>query len=386
MRITNYSRAFLVFIFCFVSADAFSTPQISVLTHGPGHENYSAFGHSAIRVFDETQGLDNVYNYGVFNYRDPNFIRNFALGRMDYYLEKSVFKSYIRQYMHEGRSTHEQIINLDSAETLRLISGLEENAKEENKYYRYDFMKDNCSSRILDMLIEAAPNIEVYKNLNIDNKSYKRWIDDVYRRQHRYWVTLGVRILLGNRINNIPTSRELSFLPEQLEELLMKSSVRGQPLVTTRSNLSPDNIEFEEMPFYRRPNFVIPVIAFALMLIFLRSKYRRSVFNGVYILLGLLGALILFLWLFTEHKYFSMNWNILWASPLLLALPFLKDTKHHWYKTWLSYSYFLVLVLQFFLKEPFPHEVIPLVFVIWLSLIRFKKFFKSSRSILSWKR
>ncbi len=385
MKITNYTKLFLIGLLWVSSLTLEASPVVSVLTHGPGEELYSAFGHSAIRIRDSMTSTDDVYNYGVFNY-GPGFLKKFVKGETDYYLERQDFERYLLPYQREGRYTHEQFINLDSAETSRLIAALTENAKEENKYYRYDFLRDNCSSRILDVLMDAAPSIEVYKDLNPDEKSFKVLIDEEYRKQHKLWVTLGVRILFGNSVNDVPTSRELSFLPEKLEELLMKSSVRGQPLVVSRLNLSPDNVEFEVMPFYRRPSFVIPLISFILLILFMRTRKSRIVFDIVYIILGLLGVLILGLWIFTVNPIYKGNWNLLWASPLLLALPFLKDRKHHWYKTFLSYSFFFVLVLQLFLKEPFPHEVIPLVFVIWLSLIRFKRFIKSNRKLFSWKR
>lgn len=45
---------------------------ISVITCGPGQEElYSAFGHSALRVYDPQQGIDEAYNYGVFDFDQP---------------------------------------------------------------------------------------------------------------------------------------------------------------------------------------------------------------------------------------------------------------------------------------------------------------------------
>ena len=47
--------------------------KISLLTGSPGAELYSTFGHSAIRIQDEVNGIDELYNYGTFDFRTPNF-------------------------------------------------------------------------------------------------------------------------------------------------------------------------------------------------------------------------------------------------------------------------------------------------------------------------
>src|SRR5690606_8433297 len=55
--------------------------KISMLTCAPGEELYSAFGHTAFRVQDPELGLDQVYNYGTFDFNGPNFYLNFVKGK-----------------------------------------------------------------------------------------------------------------------------------------------------------------------------------------------------------------------------------------------------------------------------------------------------------------
>ena len=47
--------------------------EISIITVGPGNVLFEAFGHSAIRVKDPVLRMDAVYNYGLFDYNQPNF-------------------------------------------------------------------------------------------------------------------------------------------------------------------------------------------------------------------------------------------------------------------------------------------------------------------------
>ena len=55
--------------------------ELSLITCGRGPEEvYSAFGHSAIRVVDPINGIDYAYNYGVFDFSQPNFYLNYTKG------------------------------------------------------------------------------------------------------------------------------------------------------------------------------------------------------------------------------------------------------------------------------------------------------------------
>ena len=42
--------------------------RISLLTCSPGEELYARYGHTAIRVLDETNDIDIVFNYGIFDF------------------------------------------------------------------------------------------------------------------------------------------------------------------------------------------------------------------------------------------------------------------------------------------------------------------------------
>ncbi len=44
--------------------------SVSLLTCDEGAEIYSLFGHSAIRIIDPIQQIDEVYNWGMFEYSE----------------------------------------------------------------------------------------------------------------------------------------------------------------------------------------------------------------------------------------------------------------------------------------------------------------------------
>ena len=81
--------------------------QISLLTCSPGEELYSTFGHTAIRVKDNTNGMDIVFNYGTFEF-SPDFYAKFIQGKLLYYLSVEEFGNFMYQYQMESRSVVEQ--------------------------------------------------------------------------------------------------------------------------------------------------------------------------------------------------------------------------------------------------------------------------------------
>src|SRR5665647_1045297 len=85
---------------------------ISILTVDPGQELYTIFGHTAIRVTDETLKIDRVYNFGTFDSSSPFFYVEFLRGDLNYFLSISDYNTFFRNTMGEKRKIDEQILNL----------------------------------------------------------------------------------------------------------------------------------------------------------------------------------------------------------------------------------------------------------------------------------
>src|SRR6478752_4747802 len=126
---------------------------ISVVTFGPWQgELYSAFGHSGFRVYDPEQQIDWLFNYGVFDFDQPNFYTNFAKGIPYYKLGVGDYQRYKAHYISYNRFVHEQVLNLTPAQAQKTFEYLQWNAKPENANYRYDYFYDNCATRIRDVI------------------------------------------------------------------------------------------------------------------------------------------------------------------------------------------------------------------------------------------
>ena len=128
--------------------------RISLLTCTPGDELYSIFGHSAIRIIDSNSVTDYVFNYGTFNFEDDGFYLKFIRGKLLYFLSVENSQDFMYEYSSMRRGITEQVLNFSAEEKKQIEYALIENLKDENKYYKYDFFLDNCTSRLRDIILK----------------------------------------------------------------------------------------------------------------------------------------------------------------------------------------------------------------------------------------
>jgi hypothetical protein len=191
--------------------------RISLLTCTPGTELYSTFGHSALRIVDSNNNTDLVFNYGTFNYDDPDFYTKFIKGKLPYYVDTSSMEVFMYEYEFFKRGVTEQVINISCDEKQKLLSALYENIKIENREYRYDFNYDNCTTRLRDILEKAAGKQLESKNiLPKPGTTFRNLIHVYLDRGGQQWSKLGIDMLLGNPMDKKVTNREAMFLPDYL--------------------------------------------------------------------------------------------------------------------------------------------------------------------------
>ncbi len=359
----SYSRAQIPYL----SKEA----KISVLTCGPGDELYSKFGHSAIRIKDPVNRMDLVYNYGVFDFNQPNFYLNFAKGRLDYMLVRHRSNNFINQYRSEGRSVVEQELNLDTQQQNKLLQFLENNAKPENRNYSYHFFFNNCATKIIDVIELTNEDIVFEEEFISQNKSFRNLIND--RLDKNSWGALGINIALGSKIDLIATDYQHRFLPENIELQLENSSIGTKPLVAyQRELIAQTNIN--ESSF----SIVSPLVVFSLILLLslvftVKSTSIKLWTTVFFTMTSVVGIGILFLWFFTNHDMTQNNFNVLWANPLLLFLIFEKKIKPTFLRTIQRISIlgiFVIPVVALSGLQSFNYTLYPLITTLLLLLIK----------------
>ncbi|MDE6628629.1 MAG: DUF4105 domain-containing protein, partial [Muribaculaceae bacterium] len=127
---------------------------VSIGTAAPGSEIYQLEGHSAIRL-QRPGRYDLAVNWGVFDFKAPNFVGRFVKGETDYMVAAYPFRYFIEEYAREGRRLTEQRLLLDSAQAARVEELIEVNLRPGNATYRYNYVKDNCATRPIGIVEEA---------------------------------------------------------------------------------------------------------------------------------------------------------------------------------------------------------------------------------------
>ncbi len=327
-------KAILLFLFLSVSMGVkaqsayFSdSTRISLLVSSPGSELYTAFGHSAIRVTDYKRDIDWVFNYGVFDFDTPNFYSKFVRGKLLYKLAIQEFPSYWRSYTGSQQLVTEQVFQLNGIQKQDFLRFLMENYKPENRYYLYDFFYDNCATRIRDIVEEVTTeDLMIPKSATAKDPAFRDLLH--YFVGKRYWTSFGIDILLGLEADKVADLRHQMFLPEflsknlgeyQLEKENGVERVLSEPVV-----LMEEGPEQPLLNWFLRPVFVMSLICLLLLLasIKLSKKGRRNLDRILFIVLGLCGFFILFMWFGTDHIATKRNLNLVWLNPLYLIFAF----------------------------------------------------------------
>jgi len=344
--------------------------EISVLTCDPGNEIYSLFGHSALRIKNPINGQDLVVNWGLFEFSESQFQfgYDFAKGRLKYYMGIQLMSNFITEYRRSKRGIREQVLNLSNQEKYKIIQLLEENYKPENRKYKYEFFYDNCSSRLRDVIKKVfGENINFYQSPKSNKFTFRETI-------HLYlesfpWLKLGIDLVLGKKIDKLVSNENLMFLPLNVEEIFDKSLVENNGSIKNLVKSKNTLIEsFENKNKLNNIGFYSWILlAITLLLIVFKLDKALGVWSSLNLfIIGLLGIVLVFMWIGTDHNGTKMNFNLLWASPFHFILIFclIKESWNnftYWYLILSLILIFTTILFWFTLTQEFNSFVKPII-------------------------
>lgn len=306
--------------------------RVSVLTASPGRELYSSFGHTAFRVEDQATGTDVVFNYGTFRV-DDGFYWRFIQGDMIYRLGTSTYGRFQSSYLREGRALLEQSLRLTPEDARAVASLLEINARPENANYAYSFFRDNCSTKVIDVLSKCFGG-RFDAGCDEDSLTYHEALRPYTAGLP--WASWGIELILGFQAEQIMPPCGHAFLPDQMSEQLTRMTLDGQPLANPVEEVfpveGPWHAGWPEGHVQRQaPALLAWGWALLLVLLSLLSRVRprawahrlRRWVSGIAGLAGSMLTLFLaFMQLFSAHTDIWWNADFAWASlgfPALLG-------------------------------------------------------------------
>jgi hypothetical protein len=313
---------------------------VSLVTAGNGDEVWELFGHSAIWIHDNLTGRDTVFNWGVFDSRQPHFIPHFLQGLMLYQMGGDTMDQLLYAYRYLNRSVVSQELDLTTAEKDSLLHLIQINARPENLQYRYDYFVDNCATRPRDLL-DTVLGGQLRAHTNRPSGTSYRW-HTLRLMQGNKPLVLGVDIGLGEPSDREITQWQEMFLPRKLHDYVATLNVRDsahsgplRPLVRSERVLYQANgrrPEAEAPPALGRwlwPIGLLIAVPFAWLGIRARDGQRgvriaAALVLGAWCLAaGLLGVILTSLWTVTDHVFAHANENLLLFNPFWLVLAVL---------------------------------------------------------------
>lgn len=301
---------------------------IYLMTMGQGDMVWERYGHNAIGIRNSRDGSDIVYNWGLFSFEEPGFIGKFLRGEMLYWMGGQDAASTLAQYRMLNRTVEVQELNLSPPQRIALRDFIQFNAREENKFYRYDYFLDNCSTRVRDALNGVIGGALKTATDSLMTGTTYRWHALRLMAEDRLTV-VGIDVGLGR-----PTDREISAWEEMFIPMKVRDRVRELRVPDETGRLVPFVLSEQVVVQAQRtpertapPILVIPLgligIALGAGLFMLWKRGSRAtipliVAGGA--LITVLGLALLFLRFMTQHVAAYHNTNLFVYNPLWLVL------------------------------------------------------------------
>ncbi len=303
-------------------ATAGSAPRLSpeavasLVTYTPGDELYTAFGHSAVRIRDDALGFDRLYNYGTFDFETPNFYLKFAKGDLLYLLSVGPALAEMDERGELGQGVTERVLDLGPGGRQTLFDALERNLAPENRGYLYDFLLDNCSTRIRDLFERLT--LQPLAASVPEGQTFRGMLDPYLQRIP--WTRWGLYLLLGAGVDRPVYARGACFLPADLERAVLAGSYHGHPLVS-------DTVRyFEPQPLAQPIRWLEPLPVFVAVAVVWVGVYlcrgrahSARLSASLFILAGAIGTFVAAFSLYTRYSVCHGNWNLCWLCPLDLV-------------------------------------------------------------------
>lgn len=297
--------------------------EISLVTCYPGSRNYELYGHTMIRV--QIEGQDLLFNYGIFNFKQSGFIYRFVKGDCDYSLA-----AYPMQYLTQGyedRKIVEQVLDLDDAQKVDIISFLWNNVQPENAVYRYGWAYNNCATKPRDIIENAVGGSLEYGNPKRGEATFRSIM--AFFDKNYPWQQFGIDMVLGYDLDHKLDYREQMFSPiilmEAMADATQERDGKRIPVVKATNILVEGGDEGAVLgptPMVLTPMFVLTLLLVIVLALTIKERLGKrhyrwldSVVFGVY---GLVGVLVAFLTFVSSHYGTSSNLHIVWLHPLLL--------------------------------------------------------------------
>jgi hypothetical protein len=286
-------------------------------------------------VEDAAAGTSRLYDWGVFSFENASFFTNFALGRLIYQCAASPVDWEFQRYTETNRDITIYTLDLPSGAKEYIRRFAENNLLPENRNYYYHHFKDNCATRIRDILDDALGG----QFRDRYGEAPGRFTLRQHVRRHTWahpFFDWALNFWMGQDIDTPLRVWDEMFLPSEIARRIEDFSYRdpegrerklvAQVETLNRARGRPPVLETPRRQWPRElclGLLIAAVLGFFMVLETKKPAAGRALLGLSHALLsfffGVMGFLLFFMMAFTNHDYTYHNANILYINPLLLA-------------------------------------------------------------------
>jgi len=316
--VSKFKQQIVLLICCFSFITVVAQPEtlsekaeISVLTCGTANEMHTLFGHTALRIKDVDQNLDVVYNWGMFDFRTPNFLSKFVKGNLLYYLDVDSFNDFVYNYKIDNREVVEQELSLSYTEKSKIWIEINRQLKGNDRYYTYGFIRNNCTTKVVDVINKAVEK-PLSANFPSNNHSYRYILNEGL--DNHYFEKLGINLLFGYSTNK---QADIMFLPVKLKDGISfdKNILKSEKIINKVDNINPKNS--------LNSIYTLWVIAIIALIGVFNKKCRLTYF----FVTAIFSLFLVAVSVYSNHSELQFNALILFFNPLLFVGLVLKNKK-----------------------------------------------------------
>jgi hypothetical protein len=234
-------------------------------------------------------------------------------------------------YQAENRTNALQELALSPEVKRELRARLDENARPENRAYKYDYFLDNCATRVRDAVDRATggalrASARAPGRLTLRGRALRMTADVP-------WLWLALDLVLGGSTDRPIDRWGEMYIPDELARGLRVVTLPGpsgpRPLVAAEQTLFAAN---RPPPLDRPPARLVTMllIGLAIALVFIALGWAAHrpparVLLGLLVsawgtLVGFVGGFLVYVWAFTDHVVAHRNENIFLCAPWAVAL------------------------------------------------------------------
>lgn len=313
---------------------------VTLLTMGVGEQVWELFGHNALWFHVErppSSGgpVDVVYNWGIFDSSQPYFIPHFLQGRMLYSMGGYGYEETLIEYRQRDREVWAQELDLTNAQKIALRDFVIWNSQPQNARYRYDYFRDNCSTRVRDALDRVLGGvIRATFGSRETNNTYRS--ETLRLTQREPLLASGIDLGLGRPADKKLSAYDEMFLPMRLRDYIRELRVSDgeggtKPLVKSERRLLPTLSHPEAsappnwMPVFATLGILLAVLFGVVGWRAARgsagARYTAATLFAIWAFgVGILGLILTLLWTVTDHTFAHRNENLLLFNPGWLVL------------------------------------------------------------------